>query len=646
MSEEAKKHNYSADSIQALEGMEHVRMRPSMYIGDVGVRGLHHLVYEVVDNSIDEAMAGHCDTIDVIINENNSISVKDNGRGIPVGIHKKEGVSALEVVMTKIGAGGKFDKDSYKVSGGLHGVGVSCVNALSDHLKATVYKDGKVWEQEYERGKALYPTRSIGETSEKGTLVTFTPDKSIFTQTTEYNYETLATRLRELSYLNKGLHISLTDKRTTDEEGNHPTEKFFSEIGLPEFVKYLDATREQLTAGVIAMEGEKNGIPVEVAMVYNTSYTENLHSYVNNINTHEGGTHLSGFRRGLTGTLKKYAESTGMLDKLKFDISGDDFREGLTAIVSVKVAEPQFEGQTKTKLGNREVTSAVSQAVSEMLQNYLEENPNDAKTIVQKVILAAQARHAARKAREMVQRKTVMSIGGLPGKLSDCSETDPEKCEIFLVEGDSAGGTAKQGRDRMFQAILPLRGKILNVEKAMQHKVFENEEIKNMFTALGVTIGTEEDSKALNLEKLRYNKIVIMCDADVDGSHIATLILTFFFRYMKELIENGHVYIATPPLYLVKKGQKREYAWNDDQRDLIAQNMGGGANIQRYKGLGEMNAEQLWDTTMNPEFRTLRQVTIDNLTEADRVFSMLMGDEVPPRRDFIEKNAKYANIDA
>jgi len=647
MSDEIKKHDYSADSIQALEGMEHVRMRPSMYIGDVGLRGLHHLVYEVVDNSIDEAMAGHCDTIDVIINENNSVSVKDNGRGIPVGIHKKEGVSALEVVMTKIGAGGKFDKDSYKVSGGLHGVGVSVVNALSDHLRATVYSaDGKVWEQEYERGKAMYPAKPIGETTEKGTMVTFLPDTSIFTQTIEFNYETLATRLRELSYLNKGVTLTLMDKRIVDEEGNVPTETFHSDKGLPEFIEYLDATREQLTAKVIAMEGEKNGVPVEVAMVYNTSYTENLHSYVNNINTHEGGTHLSGFRRGLTGTLKKYAEASGMLDKLKFDIAGDDFREGLTAIVSVKVAEPQFEGQTKTKLGNREVTSAVSQAVSEMLQDYLEENPNDAKIIVQKVILAATARHAARKAREMVQRKTVMSIGGLPGKLSDCSETDPEKCEIFLVEGDSAGGTAKQGRDRAFQAILPLRGKILNVEKAMQHKVFENEEIKNMFTALGVSIGTEEDPRALNLSKLRYNKIVIMCDADVDGSHIATLILTFFFRYMKELIENGHIFIATPPLYLVKKGQKREYAWDDDQRDLIALNMGGSVNIQRYKGLGEMNAGQLWDTTMNPDFRTLRQITIDNLTEADRVFSMLMGDEVPPRREFIEKNAKYANIDA
>ena len=646
MSEE-KKHSYDASSIQALEGMEHVRMRPSMYIGDVGIRGLHHLVYEVVDNSIDEAMAGHCDTINVIINEDNSISVKDNGRGIPVGIHEKEGVSALEVVMTKIGAGGKFDKDSYKVSGGLHGVGVSVVNALSNHLRATVYSgDGKVWEQEYERGKAMYPAKPIGETTEKGTMVTFTPDNTIFSQTVEYNYETLATRMRELSFLNKGLTITLEDKRITDEEGNNPTEVFYSDEGLPEFVRYLDATREPLIANVISMEGEKNGVPVEVAMIYNTSYNENLHSYVNNINTHEGGTHLSGFRRGLTATLKKYADESGLLKNLKFEIAGDDFREGLTAIVSVKVAEPQFEGQTKTKLGNREVTSAVSQAVSEMLQNYLEENPSDAKIIVQKVILAATARHAARKAREMVQRKTVMSIGGLPGKLSDCSETDPEKCEIFLVEGDSAGGTAKQGRDRAFQAILPLRGKILNVEKAMQHKVFENEEIKNMFTALGVSIGTEEDPRALNLSKLRYNKVVIMCDADVDGSHIATLILTFFFRYMKELIENGHIFIATPPLYLVKKGQKREYAWDDDQRDMIALNLGGSVNIQRYKGLGEMNAEQLWDTTMNPDFRTLRQVTIDNLTEADRVFSMLMGDEVPPRRDFIEKNAKYANIDA
>jgi len=646
MSEETNKPQYSADSIQALEGMEHVRMRPSMYIGDVGVRGLHHLVYEVVDNSIDEALAGHCDQIDVWINENNSITVRDNGRGIPVGLHKKEGVSALEVVMTKIGAGGKFDKDSYKVSGGLHGVGVSCVNALSDDLKATVYRDGKIWQQEYQRGKAVYPVKTVGEADQTGTEVTFLPDTSIFTQTIVYNYDTLATRLRELAFLNRGITITLTDNRELDDEGNPVHEVFHSDEGLPEFVKYLDATREQLTSSVISMTGEKNGIPVEVAMVYNTSFAENLHSYVNNINTHEGGTHLSGFRRGLTHTLKKYADGSGLLDKLKFDIAGDDFREGLTAIISVKVAEPQFEGQTKTKLGNREVSAAVSQAVSEMLTDYLEEHPEDAKRIVQKVILAAQARHAARKAREMVQRKTVMSIGGLPGKLSDCSETDPSKCEVFLVEGDSAGGTAKQGRDRLFQAILPLRGKILNVEKAMQHKVFENEEIKNIFTALGVTIGTEEDSRALNLSKLRYHKIVIMCDADVDGSHIATLILTFFFRYMRELVEQGYIYIATPPLYLVKKGQKKEYAWNDDQRDLIAQKLGGSVAIQRYKGLGEMNAEQLWDTTMNPEFRTLRQVTIDSDGEADRIFSMLMGDEVPPRRDFIERNAKYANIDA
>ncbi|ALM21533.1 DNA gyrase subunit B [Nonlabens sp. MIC269] len=645
MSEENKK-NYGADSIQALEGMEHVRMRPSMYIGDVGVRGLHHLVYEVVDNSIDEALAGHCDNIEVIINENNSITVTDDGRGIPVGIHKKEGVSALEVVMTKIGAGGKFDKDSYKVSGGLHGVGVSCVNALSDHLKATVHRDGKIWEQEYERGKSLYPVKAVGDTDKTGTVVTFLPDRSIFQQTTTYSYDTLANRLRELAYLNKGITIILTDKRETEEDGSFKGETFHSKEGLKEFIRFLDDTRHPIIEDVISMEGEKNGIPVEVAMIYNDSYAENLHSYVNNINTHEGGTHLSGFRRGLTGTLKKYADNSGMLDKLKFDITGDDFREGLTAIVSVKVAEPQFEGQTKTKLGNREVTSAVSQAVSQMLEDYLEEHPNDAKVIVQKVILAAQARHAARKAREMVQRKTVMSGGGLPGKLSDCSETDPTLCEVFLVEGDSAGGTAKQGRDRNFQAILPLRGKILNVEKAMSHKVFENEEIRNIFTALGVTIGTEEDSKALNLEKLRYHKIVIMCDADVDGSHISTLILTFFFRYMKELIENGYVYIATPPLYLVKKGAKKRYAWNDKERDEIAESFGGGANIQRYKGLGEMNADQLWDTTMNPEFRTLRRITIDSMPEADRIFSMLMGDEVPPRREFIEKNAVYANIDA
>ena len=552
MSEENKP-QYSADSIQALEGMEHVRMRPSMYIGDVGVRGLHHLVYEVVDNSIDEALAGHCSKITVTINEDNSITTEDDGRGIPVGLHKKEGVSALEVVMTKIGAGGKFDKDSYKVSGGLHGVGVSCVNALSDHLKATVFREGKVWEQEYERGKPLYPVKSTGETDRTGTIVTFRPDASIFTQTLEYSYDTLASRMRELAYLNRGITIDLVDKRHVDENGDFESETFHSTEGLSEFVKFLDGNREPLMKGVIAFEGEKNDIPVEVAMIYNTSYAENLHSYVNNINTHEGGTHLTGFRRGLTHTLKKYADASGMLDKLKFEISGDDFREGLTAIISVKVAEPQFEGQTKTKLGNREVSASVSQAVSEMLTDYLEEHPDDAKTIIQKVILAAQARHAAQKAREMVQRKTVMSIGGLPGKLSDCSEQDPALCEVFLVEGDSAGGTAKQGRDRAFQAILPLRGKILNVEKAMQHKVFENEEIKNIFTALGVTIGTEEDSKALNLSKLRYHKIVIMCDADIDGSHIATLILTFFFRYMKELIENGHVYIATPPLYLVKK---------------------------------------------------------------------------------------------
>lgn len=640
------KNQYSADSIQALEGMEHVRMRPSMYIGDVGTRGLHHLVYEVVDNSIDEALAGHCDRIEVIINEDNSVTTHDNGRGIPVDLHKKEGVSALEVVMTKIGAGGKFDKDSYKVSGGLHGVGVSVVNALSEHLKATVYRDGKIWEQEYERGKPMYPVKSTGNSDKKGTSVTFKPDPSIFTLSLEYSYDTLASRMRELSFLNKGITMVLTDRRHKNDDGEFESDTFYSDEGLPEFIKFLDGNREPLMKTVIAFEGEKNGVPVEVAMIYNTSYSENLHSYVNNINTHEGGTHLSGFRRGLTHTLKKYADNSGMTDKLKFDIAGDDFREGLTAIISVKVAEPQFEGQTKTKLGNREVSASVSQAVSEMLTNYLEEHPDDAKIIVQKVILAAQARHAAQKAREMVQRKTVMSIGGLPGKLSDCSEQDPAKCEVFLVEGDSAGGTAKQGRDRMFQAILPLRGKILNVEKAMVHKVFENEEIKNIFTALGVTIGTEEDSKALNLSKLRYHKVVIMCDADIDGSHIATLILTFFFRYMKELIENGHIYIATPPLYLVKKGSKKQYAWSDAERDKIVEEFGDGCKIQRYKGLGEMNAEQLWDTTMNPEFRTMRLVQIDNGTEADRIFSMLMGDEVPPRREFIEKNAIYANIDA
>jgi DNA gyrase subunit B len=641
---------YGADSIQALEGMEHVRKRPSMYIGDVGVRGLHHLVYEVVDNSIDEAMAGYCDKIDVWINEDNSVTVRDNGRGIPVAIHTKEGVSALQVVMTKIGAGGKFDKDSYKVSGGLHGVGVSCVNALSIHLKATVFREGKIWEQEYSQGKALYPVRPIGDSDEMGTEVTFLPDPEIFFQTNrEYSYETLSARLRELAYLNKGIYISLTDKREPNEDGTFPTEHFRSTEGLAEFVRYLDSGREPLISEVIAMEGEKSGIPVEVAMVYNKSYAENLHSYVNNINTHEGGTHLAGFRRGLTTTLKKYADESGLLEKLKFEISGDDFREGLTAIVSVKVAEPQFEGQTKTKLGNREVTAAVSQAVSEMLTNYLEEHPLDAKIIVQKVILAAQARHAAAKARELVQRKTPMGGAGLPGKLSDCSEKDPAICELYLVEGDSAGGTAKQGRDRNYQAILPLRGKILNVEKALEHRIYDNEEIKNMFTALGVTIGTNEDARELNIDKLRYHKIVIMTDADVDGSHIRTLILTLFFRYMKKLVEEGYVYIATPPLYQVKKGTKEAYCWSDDERIKLVNEMGGdnpdSVKVQRYKGLGEMNAEQLWETTMDPERRTLKLVALDSAAEADRVFSMLMGDEVPPRRAFIEANAKYARID-
>ena len=637
---------YSADNIQALEGMEHVRMRPSMYIGDVGMRGLHHLVNEVVDNSIDEALVGFCNNITVTINEDNSVTTEDDGRGIPVGMHKKEGVSALEVVMTKIGAGGKFDKDSYKVSGGLHGVGVSCVNALSESLTATVYRDGKIWEQKYQRGVPENPVSSIGKSDKTGTVVTFKPDHEIFKQSREYIYETLAQRMRELSYLNKGITITLIDKRNKNSNDEYVSEKFYSEEGLKEFVRFLDRNREPIIADVIYMEVNKNEIPVEVAMVYNTSFNENLHSYVNNINTHEGGTHLSGFRRGLTTTLKKYADASGLLDKLKFEISGDDFREGLTAIVSVKVNEPQFEGQTKTKLGNREVTSAVSQSVSQMLENYLEEHPNDAKVIVQKVILAAQARHAARKAREMVQRKTVMSGGGLPGKLADCSEQDPQLCEVFLVEGDSAGGTAKQGRDPKFQAILPLRGKILNVEKAMQHKVFENEEIRNIYTALGVSIGTEEDSRALNLEKLRYHKIVIMCDADIDGSHISTLILTFFFRYMRELIDSGYVYIATPPLYLVKKGNKKDYAWSDEERDKLMKENGTGSNIQRYKGLGEMNADQLWETTMNPDKRTLKRIDINSLGEADDVFSMLMGDEVPLRRDFIEKNAIYANIDA
>lgn len=647
MSEEQK--SYSADSIQALEGMEHVRKRPSMYIGDVGSRGLHHLVYEVVDNSIDEAMAGYCNNIQVWINEDNSISVKDDGRGIPVAMHKKEGVSALEVVMTKIGAGGKFDKDSYKVSGGLHGVGVSCVNALSIHLKASVYRDGKEYEQEYERGKALYPVREVGKSTDQGTMVTFLPDPVIFQQTTEYAYDTLSARMRELAYLNKGINISITDKRRKDENGEFVSEHFHSTAGLSEFVKYLDSTRTPLMQSVIAMEGEKGGIPVEVAMIYNTSYSENLHSYVNNINTHEGGTHLTGFRRGLTNTLKKYADDSGMLQKVKFEISGDDFREGLTAIISVKVAEPQFEGQTKTKLGNREVSAAVSQAVSEMLTNFLEENPNEAKLIVQKVILAAQARHAATKARELVQRKTPMGGAGLPGKLSDCSEKDPAICELYLVEGDSAGGTAKQGRDRNYQAILPLRGKILNVEKALEHKIYDNEEIKNMFTALGVSIGTEDDPRELNTAKLRYHKIVIMTDADVDGSHIRTLILTLFFRYMNKLIEQGYLYIATPPLYQVKKGSKMAYCWSDEERNALMNEMGGdnpdSVKVQRYKGLGEMNAEQLWETTMDPERRTLKQVTLDSAAEADRVFSMLMGDEVPPRREFIEANAKYANID-
>ena len=646
---ENKKQDYSASSIQALEGMEHVRMRPSMYIGDVGTRGLHHCVYEVVDNSIDEALAGHCDKIEVVILEGNGVFVSDNGRGIPIGMHEKEGVSALEVVMTKIGAGGKFDKDSYKVSGGLHGVGVSCVNALSINLKAVVRREGKEYTQEYSQGKPKYPVKETGISTENGTSVTFFPDPEIF-DTLEFSYEVLSSRMRELSYLNKGITIIMRDERVFNEDGTHPQEVFKSEKGLSEFVRFLDETREPLIEEVIHVEGEKNGIPVEVAMIYNTSYAENLHAYVNNINTHEGGTHLSGFRRGLTGTLKKYAEASGMLDKLKFDISGDDFREGLTAVVSVKVQEPQFEGQTKTKLGNREVTAPVSQAVSEMLTDYLEEHPKDAKAIVQKVILAATARHAARKAREMVQRKSVMSGSGLPGKLADCSSKIAEDCEIYLVEGDSAGGTAKQGRDRMFQAIMPLRGKILNVEKAMQHKIFENEEIKNIYTALGVRVGTEEDERALNTEKLRYHKIIIMCDADVDGSHIETLILTFFFRHMKELIEKGYIYIATPPLYQVKKGKKSAYAWDDDQRDrLIMELKGSGTEssvgIQRYKGLGEMNAEQLWETTMNPEGRTLRQVQIENAIEADRTFSMLMGDEVPPRREFIEQNAKYANID-
>jgi len=649
MSEENKNQDYAADNIQVLEGLEAVRKRPAMYIGDIGVKGLHHLVYEVVDNSIDEALAGHCDKIDVIINEDNSITVTDNGRGIPTAMHTKEKKSALEVVMTVLHAGGKFDKDTYKVSGGLHGVGVSCVNALSSDLSAIVHRDGKIYQQEYKIGKPQYDVKEIGTTDKTGTIVTFTPDASIF-EATIYNYDTLAARMRELAFLNKGITITLQDTRHQDENGNSPAEVFHSEGGLREFAAYLDRNREGLISEVIYFEGEKDGIPVEVALTYNTSYTENIQAYVNNINTHEGGTHLSGFRRGLTNTLKKYATDSGLLAKEKVEIEGDDFREGLTAVVSVKVQEPQFEGQTKTKLGNREVTAPVSQGVSEMLTIYLEEHPNDARTIVQKVLLAAKARQAAKKAREMVQRKSVLSGSGLPGKLADCSSKDPAECEVYLVEGDSAGGTAKQGRDRHFQAIMPLRGKILNVEKAMQHKIFENEEIKNIYTALGVRVGTEEDSKALNLEKLRYHKVIIMCDADVDGSHIETLILTFFFRYMKEMIENGYIYIATPPLYQVKKGAKSDYAWSDDQRDMLIQQMKGSGTessvgVQRYKGLGEMNAEQLWETTMDPEQRTLRQVTIDNAAECDQVFSMLMGDEVPPRREFIEKNAKYANID-
>ena len=650
MSEENKKQDYAADNIQVLEGLEAVRKRPAMYIGDVGVKGLHHLVYEVVDNSIDEALAGHCDQIEVFINEDNSITVTDNGRGIPTAMHSKEKRSALEVVMTVLHAGGKFDKDTYKVSGGLHGVGVSCVNALSSKLVATVYRDGKVFEQEYHIGKPQYDVREIGTTDKNGTHVTFMPDHTIFEETV-YNYDTLAARMRELAFLNKGIRVRLTDLRETDDEGNHITELFHSEGGLKEFAQYLDRNRESLISDVIYFEGEKDGIPVEVALTYNTSYTENIQAYVNNINTHEGGTHLSGFRRGLTNTLKKYANDSGLLAKEKVEIEGDDFREGLTAVLSVKVGEPQFEGQTKTKLGNREVTAPVSQGVSEMLSDYLEEHPNEAKTIVLKVILAAKARQAARKAREMVQRKSVLTGSGLPGKLADCSSKDPAESEIYLVEGDSAGGTAKQGRDRFFQAIMPLRGKILNVEKAQQHKIFENEEIKNIYTALGVRVGTEEDSKALNLEKLRYHKVIIMCDADVDGSHIETLILTFFFRYMKELVEKGYIYIATPPLYQVKKGAKSRYAWDDNQRDQYIEEMRGSGTVasvgvQRYKGLGEMNADQLWETTMNPEFRTLRQVTIENSAECDQVFSMLMGDEVPPRREFIEKNAKYANIDS
>ena len=640
---------YGADSIQVLEGLEAVRKRPAMYIGDVGQKGLHHLVYEVVDNSIDEALAGHATKVDVTIHEGNSITVKDDGRGIPVAIHAKEGRSALEVVMTVLHAGGKFDKDSYKVSGGLHGVGVSCVNALSTLLRVNVHRDGKEYQQEYHIGKPMYDVKEVGASSYRGTIVHFQPDTSIFYESV-YQYDILAARLRELAYLNRGIRIQLTDERDIQDDGSFRTEEFYSQGGLKEFTEFIDQNREKLIPEPMYMEGEIEGIPVEVSMTYNTSYAENIHSYVNNINTHEGGTHLAGFRRALTRTLKKYADESGILTKEKVEVAGDDFREGLTAVISVKVMEPQFEGQTKTKLGNSEVSGAVDRIVGEMLTNYLEEHPNEARIIVSKVVLAAKARIAARKAHEMVQRKTVLGSHSLPGKLADCSETDPAQCEIFLVEGDSAGGTAKQGRDRRFQAILPLRGKILNVEKAMQHRIFENEEIRNIFTALGVSLGTEEDSKALNTEKLRYHKIIIMADADVDGSHIATLVLTFLFRYMKDLVERGYVYIASPPLYLVKKGQKSQYAWNETQRDQVARELGGeeqtGVTVQRYKGLGEMNSEQLWETTLNPEARTLKQVTIDNATEADRIFSMLMGDDVPPRREFIEKNARYARIDA
>jgi DNA gyrase subunit B len=651
MSEEAmeNRQNYDADNIQVLEGLEAVRKRPAMYIGDVGVRGLHHLVYEVVDNSIDEALAGYCKNIFVNINTNNSITVEDDGRGIPTGIHAKEGRSALEVVMTVLHAGGKFDKDTYKVSGGLHGVGVSCVNALSTLLRVNVYREGKIFQQEYSCGKPLYDVKVIGETERTGTTVYFEPDTSIFTAS-EYKYETIAARMRELSYLNRGIRINLKDNRP-DEAGNLREEMFYSEGGLREFVNFLDGSREKLLPEPIYFEGEKGGVPVEVAMIYNSGYTENLHSYVNNINTIEGGTHVAGFRRALTRTLKAYADKEGLLKNVKLEITGDDFREGLTGVISVKVQEPQFEGQTKTKLGNSDVTGAVDQCVGEMLNNYLEENPREAKLIVQKVVLAATARAAARKAREMVQRKGALTGSGLPGKLADCQESDPSLCEIYLVEGDSAGGTAKQGRNRANQAILPLRGKILNVEKAMEHKIYENEEIRNMFTALGVTIGTQEDAKALNIAKLRYHKIIIMTDADVDGSHIRTLILTLFFRYMKELIEFGYIYIAQPPLYLVKKGKEEEYCWTEQQREEAVMRIAKGGNtdtvgIQRYKGLGEMNAEQLWSTTMNPETRTLKRVSLDSAAEADHIFSMLMGDEVPPRREFIEANAKYARIDA